>query len=165
MKKYLSLVALLFGLSGAALAGTPQTTQWQGQAPISGTTILASSTSALGTATVTLTVAAPTAINSGGGTYQGRNCITNWDVQMASYTILTVLNGATEVKRFYGSAVSSTGGTIQFNRDAFAPFCTSQNSATVFVLTATLGNPTIPQSINVEGYTTYGGTNNQGSMQ
>lgn len=164
MKKYLALVALMFGLAGAAMAGTPQETFYQGQAPLSGTTINRSSTSALGTATVTLTVAAPTAINSGGGTYNGRNCFTNWDVQMGSYTILTIQDGSTEVKRTYGLQISSTGGTQQYNRDHLGPFCTSANAATVFTLTPTSGNPAIPHGINVEGYTTYGGTNNAGPM-
>jgi len=166
MKKYLGLVALLMGLSGLAFAGTPQETFYQGQAPLSGTTILASSVSATSNGTFTLTVGSPTVINSGGGTYTGRNCFTNIGVQVSSTTSFTITDAGVVKYQINGLSLTSTGSFLhQITREHLGPLCMSANQQTVFILANTAGNAALPTSINVEGYTTYGGTNNAGPMQ
>lgn len=165
MKKWLGLFGLLLGLSAVSYAGTPQENLYMGQAPLSGSTILASSATTVGTATLTLTVSTPTAINSGGGTYNGRNCFTRFVVQMATTTVLTIADNNTTVWTINGAGLGTTGtNTLSLPEDHLGPFCTAAGDKTVFTLTPTGGNAGNPTTINVEGYTTFGGTNNQGSM-
>lgn len=167
MKKYLALIGLMLGIAGVTHAGTPQE---NGQLPFqtasfSGSTILTSSASTSGTATVTLVVSTPTVINSGGGTYTGRNCFTKFVVQLATTTVMTVADNNTTVWTVFGSGIGTTGtNTISLPEDHLGPFCTAAGDRTVFTLTPTNGLAANPSSINVEGYTTYGGTLNQGPM-
>lgn len=164
MKKYLLAFGLLFVGVAQALAGTPQEVFYQGQAALSGATILASSASVTSNGNFTLTIATPSVINSGGSTYNGRNCFTNFSVQIPTTTVLTIADNLTTKFTLYGSSLGTGVSTQQFNRDHLGPLCTSAGNQTVFTLTNTLGNNTVPTVINVEGYTTYGGTNNQGVM-
>lgn len=165
MKKYLLALGLLMGAISMSYAGTPQETFYVGQAPLSGASIFTSTASASSNGNFTLTVATPTAINSGGSTYTGRNCFTRFVVQIPTTTVVTIADGDTTKWTIYGSALGTTGSnTLSLPEDHLGPLCTSANSKTLFTLTNTSGNPANPSVINVEGYTTYGGTNNQGVM-
>lgn len=167
MKKWLTLVGLLFGLSAISYAATPQE---NGQipfqvAPFSGATILASSASTVGTATLTLTVSTPTAINSGGSTINGRNCFTRFLVQIATYTTVTIADNLTTKWTIYGAGLGTTGtNTLSLPEDHLGPWCTAAGDQTVITVTPSVGLVANPESVNVEGYTTYGGTNNSGPM-
>lgn len=170
MKSMLRLMAMLGFVAGISALGHAGTPQENGQVPsqtasFSGTTILTSSATTSGTATVTLTVSTPTVINSGGGTYNGRNCFTRFVVQMATTTVLTIADNATTVWTVNGAGLGTTGtNTIVLPEDHLGPFCTAAGDKTVFTLTPTAGNAVNPTTINVEGYTTYGGTLNSGPM-
>lgn len=166
MRKLLAVVGLLFGVVSLSRAGTPQENYYQGQAPLSGATILAStaSTTSAG-ASIALTVSTPTAINSGGSTYTGRNCFTRILVQMSTSTVLTIADGTTTKWTIYGAGLGTTGtSTLSLPEDHLGPFCTAAGDQTLFTLTNTAGLSTNPESVNVEGYTTYGGTQNAGPM-
>lgn len=167
MKKLLAVFGLVLGLAGVSHAGTPQEVFYQGQAPLSGTTILASTASPTSAgATITLAVSSPSVINSGGGTYTGRNCFTRVLVQMSTATVLTVKDGNNTVWTIYGAGLGTTGtSTLSIPEDHLGPLCTSANNQTTFVLTNTGGSASNQESVNVEGYTTYGGTLNAGPMQ
>ena len=171
MKTLLKItVALAFiaGISAISHAGTPQE---NGQVPFqtasfSGTSILASSATTSGTATITLTVSTPTVINSGGGSFSGRNCFTRFVVQLSTYSVLTVLDNATTKWTFYGAGIGTTGtNTISFPEDHLGPFCTGVGNQSQFTITQTAGLVANPASVNVEGYTTYGGVLNAGPLQ
>lgn len=165
MKKLLAVVGLFLGLGSFAHAGTPQETYFQGQAPLSGTTILASTASVTSAGTFVLTVATPTAINYGGGTYNGRNCFTKFVVQVPTTTVVTIADNLTTKWTLYGIGLGASGvNTKDLIEDHLGPWCTAAGDQTVFTLTNTGGISTVPQAINVEGYTTYGGTNNAGPM-
>lgn len=169
MKKALAVIGMLFGFGAIALAGTPQengTSPFQ-NAPFSGTTILASSAATTSVpASLSLTVSTPTVINSGGGTYTGRNCFTRILVQMSTNTVLTILDNATTKWTIYGAGLGTTGtSTLSLPEDHLGPYCTAAGDQTVFTLTNTNGISANPESVNVEGYTTYGGTLNSGPMQ
>lgn len=167
MKKMIAVMGFLLGLATLSYAGTPQES---GQVPfqtgnLSGATILASSATTVGTVTVTLTVSTPTVINSGGSSYNGRNCFTRFVVQMATTTVLTIADNNTTVWTINGAGIGTTGtNTLSLPEDHLGPFCTAAGDRTVFTLTPTSGITANPTTINVEGYTTYGGTNNQGPM-
>lgn len=167
MKKLLAVMGLLFGLIVTSHAGTPQE---NGQVPFqtasfSGSTILTSSATTVGTATLTLTVSTPTAINSGGGVYTGRNCFTKFVVQMSTMAVLTVADGNNTVWTINGAGLGTTGtNTMSLPEDHLGPFCTAAGDRTVFTITPTSAIATNPSTINVEGYTTYGGTLNSGPM-
>lgn len=165
MKKVLSLFGLLFAMGTLAYAGTPQESYFQNQAPLSNVTILASSATTVGTATLTLTVSTPTVINSGGSSYNGRNCFTRFVVQLSTYSVLTVADNLTTKWTLYGAGLGTTGtNTLSLPEDHLGPWCTSAGNQSVFTITPTGGLAINPQSIMVEGYTTYGGTNNSGPM-
>lgn len=165
MKKWLALVSMLFAICSISYAGTPQesgSVPFQ-IGPLSGTTILASSATTLGTATITLTVSTPTVVNSGGGAYNGRNCFTKFVVQMSTMDVLTIADNATTKWTIYGAGIGTTGtNTLVLPEDHLGPYCTSSGNQSVFTITPTAANAGNPKVIAVEGYTTYGGTNNLG---
>lgn len=166
MKKALAVFGMLFGLASAGFAGTPQEVFFQGQNALSGATILTStaSTTSLGSSIFTLAIATPTAINSGGTSYSGRNCFTKFVVQIPTTTVITIADGAVTKWTIYGIGLGTTGVTTKdFVEDHLGPWCTATGNATTFVLTNTGGNA-VPAVLNVEGYTTYGGVLNQGNM-
>lgn len=164
MKKLLGLFAVLLGFGSLAFAGTPQEAYFQGQAPLSSITILASTATPTSIGTYTLIVATPTNINSGGGTYTGRNCFTRFVVQVPTTTVVTMADNLTTKWTLYGVGIGASGvNTVQLTEDHLGPWCTATGDQTVFTLTNTNGS-SVPASINVEGYTTYGGTLNAGPM-
>lgn len=164
MKKLLAVFGLLFA-GALAYAGTPQETYFQSQAPLSGTTILTSTASPVSSGNFTLTIATPTVINSGGGSYTGRNCFTKFVVQVPTTTVVTMKDNNTTVWTIYGIGMGTSGlNTLSLPEDHLGPWCTAAGDQTSFVLTNATSTPGIPQSINVEGYTTYGGTLNAGPM-
>jgi hypothetical protein len=163
MKKVLAVFGLLLGMVALSHAGTPQDNYYSGQPPLSAATILASSATTVGTATLTLTVVTPTVVNSGGGAFNGRNCFTRFVVQIPTTTVVTIADNLTTVWTLYGSGIGTTGtNTLSLPEDHLGPFCTGAGHQTVFTLTPTNGLAANPQAINVEGYTEYGGTNNLG---
>lgn len=165
MKKWLAVFGLMLGFIGISRAGTPQENYYQGQTPLSGATILTSTATPTSVGTFTLVVATPTVINSGGSTYNGRNCFTRFVVQVATGTVFTIADNNTTVWTLYGQDLGSTSpNTISLPEDHLGPFCTAAGDRTVFTLTNAVSSVGVPASINVEGYTTYGGTNNQGPM-
>lgn len=164
MKKVIALIGLLLGLASISHAGTPQENLYQSQAPLSGTTIIASSASTTSATNLTLVVSTPTTINSGGGVYTGRNCFTRILVQMSSATVLTIQDNNTVKWTINGLGLGASGvNTLSLPEDHLGPFCTAAGDQTSFILTSTSGG-VVPQTVNVEGYTTYGGTNNSGPM-
>lgn len=166
MKKYLASLMVVMGMAAVAYAGTPQETYYMGQPPLSGTTILASTASTSSNGNFTLTIATPTVLYSGGGAYQGRNCFTKFVVQVPTTTVVTIADGDTTKWTIYGVGLGASGvNTKDFVEEHLGPWCTSVGNKTLFTLTNTSGVSTVPQAINVEGYTTYGGTLNAGPMQ
>lgn len=168
MLKVMAILAIIAGISMFSQAGTPQE---NGQQPFqaasfSGTTILASSASVSSSiASLVLTVSTPAVINSGGGTYTGRNCFTRIVVQMSTATVLTIADNLTTKWTINGLGLGASGvNTLSLPEDHLGPFCTAAADQTVFTLTNTAGLSTNPETINVEGYTTYGGTLNSGPM-
>lgn len=170
MKKVLVVFGLLFGIVAVGRAGTPQE---NGQVPfqtgpLSGVTILASSATIVSGSTTTLTISTPTAINSGGGTFQGRNCFTKFVVQISTCNTFTIADNLTTKWTLYGLGLGASGlNTISLPEDHLGPFCTTAGNQTVFSIAPTgqTACGAVQQSINVEGYTTYGGTLNAGPMQ
>ena len=169
MKRLLAVFGLLLGFIAIGHAGTPQE---NGQvpfqsAPFSGATILTSSATSIIASGLTLNVSTPSVINSGGQAINGRNCFTKFVLQIATYSVVTVADNNTTVMTIYGSGIGTTGiNTLTLSEDHLGPLCTAAGDRTVFTLTnngapALAGNS---QVINVEGYTTYGGTNNSGPM-
>lgn len=159
MKRLLAVFSMLFGLAMVSYAGTPQETFFQNQFPFSNTTIWGSTASVTSAVSLTKTVAAPTCANGA----SGRNCFTNFIVQIPSTTVLTILDGATTNYTIYGSAMGTTGSaTLQFNREHLGPLCSSVGNSTMFNLTGTGGVSTNAESFNYEGYTNCGGSNNAG---
>lgn len=166
MKKCLAIVGLMLGLAGISRAGTPQETYFLGQSNLSGVSILASTASVSSNGNFTLTVATPTVLYSGGGTYQGRNCFTKFVVQVPTTTVVTIADGDTTKWTLYGVGFGASGvNTKDLIEDHLGPWCTSVGNKTLFTLTNTAGLSTNPAAINVEGYTTYGGTLNAGPLQ
>jgi hypothetical protein len=165
MKRLLAVFGLLFGLATLSHAGTPQETFYSGQPSLSGTTILTSSASTTDLASLTLTIATPTVLNSGGGSYNGRNCFTKFVIQMSTGAIFAVADNGTTVMTVYGAGLGTSGSnTLSLPEDHLGPLCTASGDKTVFTITGgSTASPT-PQAIDVEGYTTYGGTNNSGPM-
>ena len=169
MKRLLAVFGLLLGFVALSHAGTPQE---NGQQPFqaasySATSILASSASIVPSANLTVTVATPTVINSGGQAINGRNCFTRFIVQMSTGSVFTIADNATTKWTLYGIGLGTTGvTTLSLPEDHLGPWCTAVGDQTVFTITSSAlslaGNS---QSINVEGYVTYGGTNNAGPMQ
>lgn len=169
MKRLLSglgMFGLLFALMGVAHAGTPQETYYSGQSSLSNATIYGSTASTTNLGTYTLTIATPTAINSGGSTFNGRNCFTRFIVQIPTTTVVTIADNNTTVWTLYGLGLGASGvNTLSVNEDHLAPFCTAAGDRTVITLTTTNGaGGSIPNAFNYEGYTTYGGTLNAGPM-
>lgn len=165
MKKLLVLIGVLFA-AGLAHAGTPQETYFQGQPALSGNSIVTSTSSASGTANITLTVSSPAVVNSGGGSYTGRNCFTRFIVQVSTTATVTLKDNNTTIWTLYGLGLGASGvNTISLPEDHLGPLCTAAGDQTSFTITNTGGISTNPESINVEGYTTYGGTLNAGPMQ
>jgi len=166
MKKCLAIVALMFGFAAIGRAGTPQENFYMGQANLSGTTILASTASTTSSGNFTLTIATPTVLYSGGGAYQGRNCFTKFVVQVPTTTVVTIADGDTTKWTLYGVGFGASGvNTKDLIEDHLGPLCHSVRKKTFFTLTNAHGISTNPASINVEGYTTYGGTLNAGPLQ
>ena len=84
---------------------------------------------------------------------------------MATSTVVTIADNNTTVWTIYGSGLGTTGtNTLSLPEDHLGPFCTATGDRTVFTLTGAGLITTNAQAINVEGYTTYGGTNNSGPM-
>ena len=171
MKKFIAVLVLLFGigigLAKISQAGTPQETYFQSQPPLSATTIIASSASLSSVGGVSVTVATPTAINSGGGTYKGRNCFTKFVVQMSSSpsTAFTITDNNVVVWTIYGAPLGSSGpNTLTLPEDHLGPFCVASGDQAIFAISSSTPAIVGPTSINVEGYVTYGGTNNTGPM-
>lgn len=162
----LGMLGLVLALTDVARAGTPQEAFYQGQAPLSNTTIQGSTASTTNLGTYTLTIATPTVINSGGSTYNGRNCFTRFIVQIPTTTVVTIADNNTTVWTLYGLGLGASGvNTLSVPEDHLGPFCTAAGDRTVITLTTTNGaGGSIPNSFNYEGYTTYGGTNNSGPM-
>ena len=132
---------------------------------MSGNTILTSTASPTSVGTYTLTVTTPAVINSGGGAYTGRNCFTKFVVQIPTTTVVTIADNNTTVWTLYGLGLGASGvNTVSLPEDHLGPWCTAAGDRTVFTLTNTGGIANVPTSINVEGYTTYGGTLNSGPM-
>lgn len=164
MKKWLGVVGLLFGLAVVGHAGTPQETYFQGQPPLSNTTILASSASVTSAVNLTLVISSPTVIQSGGGSFAGRNCITRFVVQVPTTTVVTIADNNTTKWTIYGAALGASGiNTLSLPEDHLSPFCIAPGDQMTITLTNTAG-AVVPQSVNVEGYNTYGGTMNAGAM-
>lgn len=168
MKRLIAAFVLVLTMAGLSHAGTPQE---NGGGPIlqagpySGATILTSSASANSSGNLTLAVATPTVINSGGGSYTGRNCFTKFVIQVSTVAVVTIKDNNTTVWTIYGSALGTTGSnTLTLPEDHLGPFCTAANDQTQFVITNTAGLSVNPQAIDVEGYTTYGSTLNQGPL-
>jgi hypothetical protein len=162
MKRLIAVFGLLLGMVAISHAGTPQENYYMSQPPLSSTSITASTASTNGTATLTLTVSTPAVVNSGGGTFNGRNCFTKFVVQVETGTVVTIADVNTTVWTLYGAGLGTTGtNTLTLPEDHLGPFCTGAGHQTLFTLTSSgiAGNP---QAIDVEGYTTYGGTNNLG---
>lgn len=165
MKKVLAVFGLLFGMACISHAGTPQETYYQGQAALSGTTILASTFSTTSVPNLTLTISTPTVINSGGGTYTGRNCFTRFIVQVPTTTVVTIADINTVKWTINGLGLGASGvNTLSIPEDHLGPWCTAAGDQTLITLTNTAGS-VVPQGVDVEGYTTYGGTLNSGPMQ
>jgi hypothetical protein len=167
MKKWLGCLGLLF-VVGTVYAGTPQENYYMGQPPLSAITILASTatTTTVGASVFTLTIATPTAINSGGGTFTGRNCFTRFVVQIPTTTVLTIADNFTTKWTINGAGLGTTGtSTLVLPEDHLGPWCTAAGDQTLFTLTNIGGLAANPATLNVEGYTTYGGTLNAGPMQ
>ena len=167
MKRLLAVFGLLLGFVAISHAGTPQENLYMSQPPLSGTTILASSATTIGSANLTLTVSTPAVVNSGGGTFNGRNCFTKFVVQMSTYSVLTIADNQTTKWTIYGIGLGTTGvSTISLPEDHLGPWCTAVGDQTIFTLTSSANSiATQSESINVEGYTTYGGILNAGPMQ
>jgi hypothetical protein len=165
MKRLIAAFGLLlgvgFGLVTYSHAGTPQE---QGQVPyqvgpLSSTSIIASSASTVG-GSFTLTVATPSVYNSGGGSYSGRICITKFVIQISSSSTVVIKDNNTTDWTLYGVDLGvSQGQTLQLADDHLGPFCIASGDQ---LQVAASGGSVGAESINVEGYTTYGGTNNQG---
>lgn len=160
MRKLLAVAVLMCGVYGLSHAGTPQETYFQSQFPFSNVSIVGSTVSVSAAVSLTKTVAAPTCPNGA----SGRNCFTNFIVQVPTTTIITFLDGTTTTYSLAGVGLASSGvNTLQINRDHLGPLCTSVGNSSSFVLTATGGVSTNPQGINYEGYTNCGGSNNAGN--
>jgi len=169
MKKLFMRLGLMFGVAFAVLsvahAGTPQEVFYMSQPNLSNTTIIGSTASANANQTFSATVAAPTC-NAGSSTFSGRNCFTNFIIQIPTTTVLSILDGATTSYTIYGAGLGTSGvNTLQINRDHLGPICTTAGNSTTFNLvngTSVVGSFS---SFNYEGYTNCGGTANKGPMQ
>lgn len=166
MKKLFAAFGLLFGLACVSHAGTPMETYFQGQFPLSGTTVIASSAAATGGA-FTLTVATPTAINSGGSTYTGRLCFTKFVLEVSSSAVVAFNDNSTTKWTLYGSALGTgLNNALVLSEDHLGPWCTAAGDQFSIAVTQGSGtNTTTQQSVAVEGYTEFGGSENQGNMQ
>lgn len=166
LTKYVAVFALLLGIVGVSHAGTPQETYFPSQFPLSGTTILASSASAAGGA-FSLTIATPSVNNSGGGSFNGRICITKFELQLSSVAIVTIADNLTTKWTLYGADLGvSQANTLLINEEHLAPFCITTGDQMVISVTQGAGAAGAnAQAIDVEGYTTYGGDRNAGNMQ
>lgn len=164
MKKLIALFGLLF-MGTLAYAGTPQMTFFQSQGSLSNTTIIASTATPTSNGTFSLVVASPTVSASGGGSYTGRNCITRFIVQVPTTTVVNIYDGPTLKWTIYGQDLGATGpNTLNVNEDPMGPWCAT-NGNQIFATMIGAGSLTVPESFNVEGYTTFGAgsTLNQGS--
>ena len=167
MKKLLGIIGLVFGLSVFGHAGTPMETYFLGQAPLSGTTVIGSTASTVGTATLTVTLSTPTStIGQSGTVINCRNCFTKFVVQMSTVSAFTIKDNNTTAWTVYGAGIGTTGtNTLVLSEDHLGPFCGTAGNQTSLILTPTNGLPANGQSINYEGYTQCGGTSNAGPMQ
>lgn len=168
MKRAIAVFGLLFGLgfglSNVVHAGTPQETYYQGQPPLSANTVIASSASAGGGA-FTLTVTTPSVYNSGGGSYNGRICITKFTLQVSTVAVVSVKDNNTTDLTIYGADLGvSQASTLVLTEDHLGPFCIGAGDQLQVAVTQNAGpaGTASPQSVAVEGYTNYGGTNNVG---
>ena len=168
MKKYIAVLALMLGLAAVSRAGTPQENGMEPNqvGPYSGATIFTSSAATGSNGNISLVVSTPTAINSGGATISGRNCFTRVLIQVSTVAVVTVVDANTTKWTIYGAGLGTTGtNTLSLPEDHLGPLCTAVGDQTVFNVTNTAGASVNPQVVAVEGYTTYGGTNNAGPMQ
>jgi hypothetical protein len=166
MKRALTVLGMLFGLACISHAGTPMEAYYQGQSPLSGTTILASSAAASGGA-FTLTVATPTVVNNGGLAVSGRNCFTKFVIQVSTAATVAFNDNNTTKWTLYGAGLgnSTTPNTLVLTEDHLGPWCTAAGDQFSIVVTQGSGTSTsAAQAVAVEGYTEYGGTANAGPM-
>lgn len=167
MKKLLAgfgLLGALFACAGVSHAGTPAEAFYQGQAPLSGTTILGSTAATVSNVNLVVTVSTPTS-TIGSGTTSCRNCFTRFFVQVATTAVVSLADGPTTKWTIYGTALGTTGtNSLSIPEDHLGPWCTSTGNATVISVVNTLGNGANPQVVNYEGYTQCGGTANAGPM-
>lgn len=164
MKRIIATLGLLFA-GALAYAGTPQVTFFQGQGSLSNTTIIASTGTPTSNGTFSLTVTSPTVVNSGGGAFIGRNCFTRFVVQAPTTTVVNMYDGSVLKWTLYGQGFGTAAlNTLNINEDPMGPWCTTNGNQAFFTMAGT-GSIGVPESFNVEGYTTYGAgsTLNQGS--
>lgn len=159
MKKLLSLSGLLLLLGGVSYAGVPRETFFMGQPPLSHTTIQGSSTTASGTANLTLAVA-PLTVNGN----SCRTCLTKYIVQLASTTVFNVLDAGTTIQIIDGADLGATGpNTYSALEDHLGPLCIAAGDTLTMNTQNTATGGSLHTTINYEGYTWCGGTNNAGN--
>ena len=170
MKKYLAVLGLLFGLASLSHAGTPTDPVYPLQSPISNTSIYGSTWTTTGS---TITIAATT-FNSAGTSYSCRNCFTKFVVQLSTNSIFTVYDGTTttaatveHIEGFALAGSTSAGGsyTLSLPEDHLGPLCTTAGNITYLTIGSAGALTGSNNTINYEGYTNCGGTNNQGVMK
>lgn len=161
MKRYIVGLLALFGIA-VAYAGTPQESYFSGAAPLSNTTIVGSTATTAGTASLTVSLA-PGIVNGNAC----RNCFTDFTIQIPTTSIVNVLDGATTSFVLYGAGLGTTGtNTRSITRDHIGPMCfTAGNTTTINLVGSAGGAAANPQVVNYEGYTNCGGTNNAGPMR
>jgi len=169
MKKLIAGLGVFFGLSvmaGISRAGIPVENYYMGQSPLSNTSIVISSASTNGTASLSMSVS-PASQSSGGGTYSCRVCFTNFVVQIESTTVVTILDAGTTDYTIYGAGIGTNAvNTLSINRDHLGPVCFGAGDTAYIKATVGTGDAAgNPQSIIAEGYTNCGGTLNKGPMQ
>ena len=170
MKKLLLTSGLFCGLLfavGTARATTPLDQGANLQGAYSNTSIWVSSTSATNaTATITLS---SVPFNSGGGSFPGRNCITDFHVEMSTASIFYILDGGTTDYYGYGANnvpwSGATASVLNKHLDHLGPVCgTGGNAMTIKIPNVTLTTAGT-NVIEVEGYTFIGYQANGGTGQ
>jgi hypothetical protein len=173
MKKVLVVFGMLFGLVAVSHAGIPVEAYYQGQPPLSNTSIVISTFTPLGANNVQSTInvsKAPGTFNNGGASISCRNCFTRFLIQESTNVVTTILDGPTTSYVISGVALGASGdNTISMPEDHLGPVCFTAGLTTTIIMTpnANAGSieSTAPLSVTAEGYTQCGGTNNAGVMQ
>lgn len=140
---------------GIGYAGTPVENYYQGQAPLSNTSIYGSSNT-VNTATIPLSV--PSCASGG----QARNCFTKIQIALTAGASYYALDGGTTVQFVTGGALGTSGGLLTEVDDHLGPLCFASGTTTTLKIT---GGSAPSNFINYEGYTNCGGTDNQGPMK